>query len=88
VPFDDARLQAPHVSLAVMGRGILNHLYTRIYFDDEPANADDPVLARAPADRRGTLVARLLDEGVYRFDVVLQGANETVFFDLVIGSRP
>ena len=90
VPFDDERAQAPHISVTVMGRGILNHLYTRIYFDDERANTDDPVLQRVPAERRGTLVAareERADETVYRFDVVLQGADETVFFDLVTGSR-
>ena len=89
VPFDADRQQAPHISIAVLGRGLLNHLYTRVYFDDEPANAADPVLERVPADRRATLVARRGDEeggggATYRFDVVLQGANETVFFDLMV----
>jgi protocatechuate 3,4-dioxygenase alpha subunit len=92
VPFDAGRTQAPHISIAVMGRGLLNHLYTRLYFDDEPANADDPVLARVPAERRATLVARRGDdpggEHTYRFDVVLQGAGETVYFDFATGSRP
>ena len=88
VPYDGDRAQAPHIAVAVLGRGLLNHLYTRIYFDDEPANADDPVLLRAPEDRRATLVARrdadaAGADAVYRFDVVLQGAGETVFFDLV-----
>jgi protocatechuate 3,4-dioxygenase alpha subunit len=87
VPFDAERQQAPHISIAVLGRGLLNHLYTRLYFHDEPANAVDPLLERIPADRRDTLVARRGEEprdGVltYRFDVVLQGANETVFLDL------
>jgi protocatechuate 3,4-dioxygenase, alpha subunit len=88
VPFDDGRRQAPHIAVAVLGRGLLNHLYTRLYFDDEPANAEDPVLLRVPAERRGTLVARRAEDAgdgaaAYRFDVVLQGAGETVFFDLV-----
>jgi protocatechuate 3,4-dioxygenase alpha subunit len=92
VPFDDERDQAPHIAVAVLGRGLLNHLYTRIYFDDEPATADDPVLARVPAERRATLIAArgsADDAGdvVYRFDVVLQGAGETVFFDLVTHRR-
>jgi protocatechuate 3,4-dioxygenase, alpha subunit len=86
VPFDDERAQAPHIGVAVLGRGLLNHLYTRIYFDDEPANAGDPVLERVPPNRRATLIAarQKRDEAgdaVYRFDVVLQGAGETVFFD-------
>ena len=92
VPFDDQRAQAPHIAVAVLGRGLLNHLYTRIYFDDEPATADDPVLQRVPAERRSTLVARRVPapegrEASYRFDLVLQGAGETVFFDFATGAR-
>jgi protocatechuate 3,4-dioxygenase, alpha subunit len=87
VPFDDRRQQAPHISVAVHGRGLLNHLYTRIYFDDEPATADDPVLLRVDPERRGTLVARRVDLKsedtlVYHIAIVLQGAGETVFFEL------
>ena len=86
VPFDAERQQAPHISIAILGRGLLNHLYTRLYFDDEPANGKDPVLERVPAERRDTLVARRGGDATgdaipYRFDVMLQGANETVFFD-------
>ena len=58
VPFDDQRLQAPHICVAVFARGLLNHLLTRLYFADEPANADDPVLQLVPAERRATLLAR------------------------------
>ena len=86
VPFDAERDQAPHISVAVFGRGLLNHLLTRVYFEDEPSNTADPVLLLVPAERRSTLVARRADEGepaVYRFDVVLQGDGETVFFDVV-----
>ena len=60
-------------------------IYTRIYFDGEAANAADPVLALVPADRRATLIAaRKPGNGsaVYRFDIRLQGDNETVFFDI------
>jgi protocatechuate 3,4-dioxygenase alpha subunit len=59
--------------------------YTRIYFDDEAANAADPVLALVPADRRATLMAtRQPGSGnaVYTLDIRLQGDNETVFFDV------
>jgi protocatechuate 3,4-dioxygenase, alpha subunit len=92
VPYDAERQQAPHISIAVLGRGLLNHLYCRLYFDDEPANAVDPLLERLPADRRDTLVACRDDDSsgdaiTYRFDVVLQGANETVFLDLVTRRR-
>ena len=83
VPDADGKPQAPHIVLAVFARGMLLHLYTRIYFDDEAANAGDSVLALVPADRRATLIAKKAAAGnVYRFDVHLQGDNETVFFDV------
>jgi protocatechuate 3,4-dioxygenase alpha subunit len=66
-------------------RGMLVHAFTRIYFDDEAeANAKDPVLGTLPPDRRGTLIAkRSVGPGgtVYRFDIHMQGPDETVFFD-------
>jgi protocatechuate 3,4-dioxygenase alpha subunit len=56
---------------------------TRIYFDDEAATATDEVMNLVPADRRGTLIAkRVAGSNVYRFDIHLQGDNETVFFDV------
>jgi protocatechuate 3,4-dioxygenase alpha subunit len=63
---------------------MLLHLYTRIYFDGERANAADPVLAVVPADRRSTLIAtrKAGAANVYHFDVRLQGDNETAFFDV------
>ena len=85
VPFDEEHTQAPHISVTIFSRGLLNHLVTRIYFEDEPANASDPVLQHVPEDRRATLVARCeQDENavLYRFDIVLQGANETAFFNV------
>ena len=85
VPGRGNSLQAPHISLTLFSRGMPNHTFTRIYFPDETdANATDPVLALAPADRRETLVATRLDRSgqpVYRFDIHLQGEQETVFFD-------
>ena len=78
--------QAPHIAVAVLMRGLLLHVFTRLYFDDEPlANALDPVLASVAADRRATLLAQRTERGgavVYRFDIRMQGENETVFFDL------
>jgi protocatechuate 3,4-dioxygenase alpha subunit len=85
VPDPDGKPQAPHILLAIFARGMLLQLYTRIYFGGEAANAADPVLALVPADRRGTLIAaREAGNGgaVYRFDIRLQGENETVFFDV------
>ena len=78
--------QAPHITMCVMCRGMLSHAFTRIYFADEAAaNADDTVLATVPEDRRETLIAGREETSagiVYRFDVHLQGDQETVFFDL------
>ena len=85
VAFDRDRLQAPHICVTVFSRGLLNHLVTRLYFEDEPANSEDPVLQCVPDDRRVTLLARREPAGaatVYRFDIVLQGADETAFFNV------
>jgi len=85
VPDPDGKPQAPHIMLAIYARGMLLHLYSRIYFDGDAANANDPVLALVPQDRRATLIAiRQPGAGsaVYRFDIHLQGDNETVFFDV------
>ena len=74
--------QAPHIDVSVFARGMLNRVITRIYFPEHAeANADDPVLADVPADRRDTLLATRTEDG-YRFDVRLQGESETVFFDV------
>ena len=78
----DGGTQAPHIIVSVMARGILTRFITRIYFDDEPANAEDPILARVPEDRRHTLLARRSGDGRYLFNLVMQGAGETVFFDV------
>jgi protocatechuate 3,4-dioxygenase alpha subunit len=86
VAFDDNTLQSPHICVAVFARGLLNHLYTRIYFADDPANSADPVLGCVPVERRATLLAQPHRDGqasaVYRFDIVLQGSGETVFFNI------
>ncbi len=77
--------QAPHIVVCVFSRGMLRQIYTRLYFSDETTNNNDPILALVPADRRGTLVAHKTMRGelpVYRFDIRIQGENETVFFDI------
>jgi protocatechuate 3,4-dioxygenase, alpha subunit len=74
-------LQAPHVLVSVFMRGLLKRLVTRVYFPDDPSNADDRVLRQLPAERRGTIIARSVAGGELEWDVVLQGAGETVFFD-------
>jgi protocatechuate 3,4-dioxygenase, alpha subunit len=84
VPDPDGEPQAPHLLLAVFARGMLRHLYTRIYFGDEADNASDPVLALVPADRRATVIAQRIanEPHTYRADIWLQGDRETVFFDI------
>jgi protocatechuate 3,4-dioxygenase alpha subunit len=76
-----ARLQAPHIAVTVLARGLLNRVVTRIYFADEPAaNAEDDVLNSLPdPSRRASLLAAALGDA-YRFDIHLQGDHETVFF--------
>lgn len=78
--------QAPHINVSLFARGINIHLQTRLYFDDEAAaNAADPVLHLIEqAPRRETLIARRCEvdgQPAYRFDIRIQGDNETVFFD-------
>jgi protocatechuate 3,4-dioxygenase alpha subunit len=78
--------QAPQICVIVFARGLLSHLYTRVYFSDEAAaNAADPALQSVPEARRKTLIAAREETAsgpVYRFDIRLQGDNETVFFDV------
>ena len=80
------RACAPHINVIVFMRGMLSHAYTRVYFSDEAtANDGDPVLSVVEAARRGTLIARRDEQPggiVYRFDIHMQGQNETVFFDV------
>ena len=83
VPGPDNRMQAPHAALGVTARGLLKRLCTRLYFEDGEGLAQDPILELVPSQRRATLVARREpEEGqCYRFDIHLQGAAETVFFE-------
>ncbi len=77
---------APYINVQVFARGMLIHAMTRIYFGDEPANEDDPVLNAVAEDRRITLIAspeHADGSSVYRFDIRLQGDSETVFFNPV-----
>ena len=81
VPGPDATLQAPHLVVAVFMRGMLKHLATRIYFPDEQSNAEDPLLKLVPPARRATLIAKRKAKGALEWNIILQGKNETVFFD-------
>jgi len=81
-PFRDGRPMAPHACLWIVARGINIGLNTRVYFsDEEAANAEDPVLTRIEHQNRvPTLIAQLEGDS-YRFDIHLQGPDETIFFD-------
>jgi protocatechuate 3,4-dioxygenase alpha subunit len=83
VPGPNAGTQAPHIAVSVFMRGLLRRLVTRIYFPDESANAGDFVLNLAEPERRATLIAKKSQNeiGALEWNVILQGANETVFFD-------
>ena len=83
VPGPGGKLQAPHIGVNVFMRGQLKQLVTRIYFPNDPANAGDPVLALVPAERRGTLIAKQAagKPDALEWNVILQGKDETVFFD-------
>lgn len=77
--------QAPHIVVCLFSRGMLRQVYTRLYFSDEAANGADAILNIVPADRRETLIAHKQPGGavpLYRFDIRVQGDNETVFFDI------
>jgi protocatechuate 3,4-dioxygenase, alpha subunit len=85
VPFYQGQFQAPHICVTVFARGLLNHLVTRLYFEDEQTNTEDPILQCVPDERRSTLLARrenLERTVVYRFDIIMQSAGETAFFNI------
>jgi len=84
VPGPDGTEQAPHIVVSVFMRGLLTRLITRIYFPDEPRNTADYVLNLVEPQRRSSLIARSVSglPGVLEWNVVLQGPDETVFFEL------
>jgi protocatechuate 3,4-dioxygenase alpha subunit len=83
VPFTDGRLQAPHVSVWIVARGINLGLHTRMYFGDEQvANDEDPVLARIEHKVRAQTLIAPRQVNTYTFDIRLQGDKETVFLDI------
>ncbi|MDE8348689.1 MAG: protocatechuate 3,4-dioxygenase subunit alpha [Acidocella sp.] len=76
-------LQAPHLAVTILARGLMFHLATRLYFENEPTNENDPVLSLI-GDKalRNTLIARQTKTGVWHLDIHLQGDAETVFFEI------
>lgn len=94
VPSPDGGLQAPHLVVTLFSRGLLKPLLTRLYFPDEPSNAEDPVLKLVPPERRSTLIAaegkatnaaanvpQKAPSRSFDWNIVMQGTGETVFFD-------
>jgi protocatechuate 3,4-dioxygenase alpha subunit len=84
VPGPEGSEQAPHLLVSVFMRGVLRRMVTRIYFPDEPRNAADFILNLVEPARRSTLIAKKSagTPGTLEWNVVLQGPEETVFFDL------
>lgn len=84
LPTPDGTTEAPHLDVSVFARGLLNRVVTRVYFpDEETANDADPVLASIDDARlRSSLVASARDDGSLWFDIYLQGAHETAFFEV------
>lgn len=82
VPWPAGGMQAPHVNVSIFARGVLNRLATRVYFDGDPVNGEDPVLKMLPAARRAGLMAKRDSQGTWRLPIYLGGAQETVFFDV------
>jgi len=84
VPGPNEEAQAPHLLISVFMRGILRRLVTRMYFPEDPANANDAILKLVEAARRPTLIAKKDAQvaGTLKWNVHLQGPEETVFFDL------
>jgi protocatechuate 3,4-dioxygenase alpha subunit len=84
VPGPGETLQAPHVNISILGRGILTRLSTRVYFAGSTTNATDPALSLVPENRRATLLAQPdpARSSSWIFEVRLRGEGETVFFDV------
>jgi protocatechuate 3,4-dioxygenase, alpha subunit len=83
VPFNAETSQAPHINVSIFMRGLLDRLVTRVYFLDDERNDADAILKMVEPERRSTLLAQpdLANPDRYVWNVVLQGPDETVFFD-------
>jgi protocatechuate 3,4-dioxygenase, alpha subunit len=83
VPGPRETLQAPHLVICILMRGLLRSLVTRAYFPDEPLNETDPILALIEPDRRGTLIMHRSPEQqeLLTWEIRMQGEHETVFLE-------
>jgi protocatechuate 3,4-dioxygenase alpha subunit len=86
VPGLDGKDQAPHLAISLFMRGLLKRLVTRMYFPNDARNASDAILNLVDPARRSTLIARSIPANSavtqLEWNVILQGPDETVFFDL------
>jgi protocatechuate 3,4-dioxygenase alpha subunit len=73
----------PLAYVTVFARGLVKHQFTAVFLADDAGLAASALLGQVPAARRATLVAAKTGEGRYRWDIHLQGTQETVFFDYV-----
>jgi protocatechuate 3,4-dioxygenase alpha subunit len=73
----------PLMYVTVFARGLVKHQFTAVFLEDDGALAESAILGQVPAARRATLVARKVSEREYRWDIRMQGDQETVFFDYV-----
>jgi protocatechuate 3,4-dioxygenase, alpha subunit len=77
---EDGKVQAPHLMVLIFARGLMRQLLSRVYLEAATGDETDSVLLAVPGERRGTLIAQTIGKDLYRWDVVLQGVSETVFF--------
>jgi protocatechuate 3,4-dioxygenase alpha subunit len=82
VPGPGNTLQAPHLAVTIFARGLMIHVNTRCYFEGTPENENDPILNLIPEPRRATLIAGNTGPHIWHLDFYLQGAQETVFFEI------
>lgn len=73
----------PLMYVTVFARGLLKHQFTAVFLEDDSGLAQSAILNQVPEARRATLLARKLADGQYRWDIRMQGEQETVFFDYV-----
>ena len=74
----------PHLTLLILGSGIMRPLVTEVFFPKEPLNAVDRQLLAVPPRLRDRLIAQPIEPGTghYRFDIVLRGGGETPFIEI------
>ena len=76
-----SKYESPHVNFILFARGMLNHLFTRMYFPDED-NSNDDILNQLSVSDQKKIICRKIEDFKYNFDIFLQGKNETVFLNL------